>query len=219
MIRRRARSEWDKQQRRTHILTTALALWNEQTFAHFSMAELAARCDLAKGTLYLYFQTKEALFLAVLERLLGAWFADLGASLAAADQLDPAAATDLICASLARHPSLSRLLPIAASILEQNITQDVARAYKQQLLNWCVAAGPALESRLRFIAPGDGLRLLMQIYALVVGLGQMADPSPVVVEVLTDPALAALRVTFDPSLRHTLGLILYGLAAERKPGS
>ena len=51
--KQRARSAADKQQRRAQILATALAMWDDHSFASFAMAEVAARSGLAKGTLYL----------------------------------------------------------------------------------------------------------------------------------------------------------------------
>jgi hypothetical protein len=62
-----------------------------------------------------------------------------------------------------------------------------------------------------FMAPGEGAWLLLQIYALVVGLGQMADPAPVVRAVLAEPHMAPLRVEFAPALRRALAALLRGL--------
>lgn len=212
-LKQRARSSSDKQQRRAHILDTALELWAAHTFASFTMSEVATGSGLAKGTLYLYFQTKEALFLALLARLLDAWFADLDAGLASDDAWDVARIGALICATLERQSALTRLLPIAASVLEHNIPFDTAHAYKQQLLARATYTGALLEQRLPFLAAGDGMSLLLQVYALVVGLGQMADPAPIVRQVLDAPELAPLRVEFGPTFRRTLLTLLHGLAA------
>jgi AcrR family transcriptional regulator len=210
--KQRARSSADKQERRDHILTMALGLWGERTFASFTMAEVAERCGLAKGTLYLYFKTKEELFLALLEAQLGQWFDWLDGGLRARPEAWPgAAAVALVCETLAAQPALVRLLPIAASILEHNIDAGAARAYKTMLLERASSSGALLEARLSFLRPGEGVALLLQIYALVVGLGQMADPAPVVAQVLAEPHMAPLRVEFNPVFATTLGALLRGL--------
>jgi hypothetical protein len=67
-----------------------------------------------------------------------------------------------------------------------------------------------LEQRIG-LAASDGVWLLLQIYALVVGLGQMADPSPVVREVLNDAHMAPLRVDFAPSFQRVLYTLICGL--------
>ncbi|HEU4326587.1 MAG TPA: TetR family transcriptional regulator [Roseiflexaceae bacterium] len=209
--KRRARSATDKQQRRGQILDTALAMWADHSFASVSMADVATRSGLAKGTLYLYFETKEELFLAMLGRLLDAWFDDLDSGLAGVERWEASGAAELICAILERHTALTRMLPIAASILEHNISLESARAYKERLLERSTRTGALLEARLPFLGRGDGTWLLLQIYALVVGLGQMADPSPVVRQALEASEMAPLRVAFGPSIRRSLITLLQGL--------
>ena len=49
------------------------------------MAYLAEKTRLAKGTLYLYFPTKESLYLSICEEELDAWLDTVHESLAAAD--------------------------------------------------------------------------------------------------------------------------------------
>lgn len=51
-----------KAQRRRQILDAALAVFAEQGFAAARLDDIAARTGVAKGTLYLYFESKEALF-------------------------------------------------------------------------------------------------------------------------------------------------------------
>lgn len=209
---RRARSAQAKHERRDAILDAALALWAEQTFGSFAMLDLAARCGLAKGTLYLYFATKEALFLALLERELVAWFDALDSGLEATGTWGAARVGDLLADTLDQRSALTRLLPIASSVLEHNIGRDAARAYKQMLLDRATRSGALLERRLAFLRAGEGTWVLLQIYALVVGLGQMADPSPVVRELLDEPAMAPLRVEFGPAFRRAATSLLRGLA-------
>jgi AcrR family transcriptional regulator len=214
--KQRARSDTDKQQRREHILDTALAMWDTHTFASFTMADVAARSGLAKGTVYLYFQTKEELFLALLDRQLQSWFDDLDVALMEPGDWDVPRAADLLCASLERRAALTRLLPIAASVLEHNIPLETARAYKERLLERSTRSGALLERQLPFLAPGDGFWLLMQIYALVVGLGQMADPAPIVRQVLEEKPLSVLQVDFSPAFRRTITTFLYGLEFQSR---
>ena len=56
-----------KQITRQAILTNALRLLNESGFSGIQMATLARQCQLATGTLYRYFSSKEALCTAVFE--------------------------------------------------------------------------------------------------------------------------------------------------------
>ncbi len=215
VIKQRARTTGDKQQRREHILSTALQIWETHTFASFTMAEVAAESGLAKGTLYLYFETKEELLLALLDGLLERWFDELDTGLAEDSTWDVDRTAALLCAALDHQHALTRLLPIAASILEHNISLPIARAYKAHLLQRSTQSATLIEQRLPFLAPGDGLWLLLQVYALVVGLGQMADPAPIVRQVLQEAQMAPLRVDFGPMFAQSIHTLLLGLAHRR----
>ena len=61
----RARQE-RKEVRSQELTAAALALFVEKGFAATRLDEIAARAGVSKGTLYLYFDSKEALFLAVI---------------------------------------------------------------------------------------------------------------------------------------------------------
>ena len=69
--RRRGRRPRPDQTQRTEglILEAAAGLFLERGFAETRMDEIARRADVAKGTLYLYFPTKAAMFEAVLRRV------------------------------------------------------------------------------------------------------------------------------------------------------
>jgi AcrR family transcriptional regulator len=213
--KQRARSAAAKQRRREHILETALRLWERHTVASFTMGEVAHESGLAKGTLYLYFETKEELLLALLAEQLAGWFDQLDGGLADGGSWNVPRAAALVCAALEHRPALTRLLPIAASILEHNIPLGSARSYKAYLLERSTRSGALLEQRLGFLAPGDGLWLLLQIYALAVGLAQMADPAPVVQQILAEDEMAPLRVAFAPAFTRAITMLLHGLASSR----
>lgn len=59
----------DKETKREAIVATAARVFAERGYRNATMAEIAQAAGTAKGTLYLYFQDKEALFYAVFEWL------------------------------------------------------------------------------------------------------------------------------------------------------
>lgn len=73
--RKRARSEDEKFQRRQQILAAAESHFRDVGFEAFSTAKLARLAGVAKGTLYLYFTTREEVLLSLycqqLERFAG----------------------------------------------------------------------------------------------------------------------------------------------------
>ncbi|MCH2098698.1 MAG: TetR/AcrR family transcriptional regulator, partial [Pseudomonadales bacterium] len=72
-ITQRARSSEQKARRRDAVLEIAEAYFLEVGYESFSMAQLAKRAGIGKGTLYLYFATREELFLTLYEESLVRW--------------------------------------------------------------------------------------------------------------------------------------------------
>ena len=72
-INQRARSAEQKALRRHAVLDAAETYFLEVGYEAFSMAQLAKKTGLAKGTLYLYFQTREELFLTLYDQSLIRW--------------------------------------------------------------------------------------------------------------------------------------------------
>ncbi len=66
-MQQRARTEEAKDQRRQALLAAALDEFFERGFTAARMDDIAARAGLSKGSLYLYFKSKEALFGALVD--------------------------------------------------------------------------------------------------------------------------------------------------------
>jgi len=214
-MHQRARKQEDKQERRDAILAVARALCRDGSPATVTMAEVAARAGLAKGTLYLYFRTREELLLELLAELLWDWFDEIDAGLAVPRRFRAARVAALLAGALERHPPLAPLLSILQAILEHNIELDAAQRFKQHLLARVATTGALLEHRLPRLPRRAGARALLHVNALVVGLQQMGDPAPVVRRVLEDPALRPLRIDFRRELPFALTALLEGFQRPR----
>jgi len=73
VIDQRARSAEQKALRRHAVLEAAETYFREVGYEAFSMTQLAKKTGVAKGTLYLYFKTREELFLTLYEQSLIRW--------------------------------------------------------------------------------------------------------------------------------------------------
>ena len=214
----RARKEEDKEARRRQLLDAALALYRATSYDEVKMADVAERAQLAKGTVFLYFPTKEALFLTLLEEQLFAWFARVEELLAQAEgRWTGAQVARTLAESLEAEEPLTRLMARLQTVLEQNVAVEQVRGFKERLLRAVVRSGTLVEQRLAFLRPGEGVRFLLQVNALVVGLRQMADLAPVVREVFeATPHLAPLRVDFTRELTDSLTTLLRGLESQER---
>src|SRR5664279_2494614 len=87
-MRQRAILPVDKQERHDAILDAAERVLSLSTERGASMAEVADEAKLAKGTVYLYFSSKEELLLALHERNIDAFFTPLIAMVEAREPVD-----------------------------------------------------------------------------------------------------------------------------------
>lgn len=72
-INQRARSAEQKALRRQALLDAAETYFLEVGYETFAMAQLAKRAGVVKGTLYVYFKTREELFLTLYDQSLIRW--------------------------------------------------------------------------------------------------------------------------------------------------
>ena len=207
----RARKQADKERRRRAILDAARALFAERGLGGFAMADVAARAGIVKGTLYLYWPTREELLLSVREELLWQWLDEVDGRIdAARGTVGARKLAGIICDSLASYEPLGRLLAVLQTVLEHNVSRESIVRFKTELARRMAASGARLEARVP-LGRGEGVRALLHLNALLVGLVQMADSAPLVQEVLSVPPLTALKVELPRELRAALATYLNGL--------
>jgi len=211
-LRKRARRPEDKEARRQAILAGARVLFEGTPYREIRMADVARRAGLAKGTVYLYFPTKEALFVAILRAELEGWLAGVeGAFGALAPGTPPRRVAKLLAASVASRPRLRRLLALLHGVLEENLAAAELRGFKRFLRDGVVRAGAALEAAAPGLAGGRGAELVLRLHALAIGIQSMADPSAPARRALRDPELALFDVAFEPMLSRTLSDLVAGM--------
>ena len=209
-IARRAYSEADKLRREELIVAAAQNLLGDKGYFGFSMNDVVAATGLAKGTLYLYFTTKEELCLTVYEREALAWLGDLAPVLAALPlPATPELIARVLAGSVARRPLLARLIALAPLIFEANVSSERARKHKLLLLRALRPAGRLIEQRTGLL-PDDGHALLVRVQVLVAGLEGLAHPPPVMREVYArEPELLPLE--FEAELYALTLAVLKGM--------
>lgn len=204
---RRAFASEDKRARREAILEAARVLFVAGDGSLPSAARIADAAGLAKGTVYLYFRTKEEIFAALLLAGWSAVMAEVGRAFGG----DQGGRDDKVAAFLAAyaahldaHPELMRLDALGYGVLEQNMGADALHAFKITLTSRLTEAGTIADTALG-LPGGRGFRLLMRTYALTRGLWQTTQPDAARGHRTEDPALAPLYPAFAEELREALG--------------
>jgi AcrR family transcriptional regulator len=199
--RQRARSAEEKAGRAEALVAAARRALERDIYDAVTMTDVAAEIGLSKASAYLYFPTKESLFLRVIEDELGAWFARVERGL---KSTTAAGVPKLIARSLAEEPVLLQLLTLLHGRIETNLTLNEIAGFKAFLGTSLTRVGAALEQKLA-LAKGRGAQLLLRLHALTIGLKQMADPPDLVrAAIRANPPLAAMVPDFEAELAAAL---------------
>lgn len=212
----RMRSPAAKAARREVLLEAGRKLFLSQNYAEIRVQDIVKASGLAKGTFYLYFQTKEVLFLGVLLSEMQAWILDLAHVLeqdARKGALLPAQLAQIVVTSLSQRMLFRRLLALLHPVIEENLDAETALAFKESLASLLAPLSGQLDSCFGDFAPGDGLRFLLALNAMVIGLEQMSRLTPQMAQILAAPHLAPLKVDFESELTLLLTRLLAGWKA------
>lgn len=213
--KQRARTEEDRALRRAALLGAAREAIEDGVYDDATMADIAEAVGLSKASAYLYFETKEDLFLSLLEHDLEAWFEIVETGVQKSRGEPVAALSKLVARTLARTPALLTLLSLLHGRLEHGAPQSAVLRFKQFLWRSLTRVGAVLDSALS--APkGFGVRLLLRAHALAIGLGQMASPPQVVQDVMNEhPSLRAMNIDFETEMARTLEDVARGMLVTR----
>jgi AcrR family transcriptional regulator len=212
---RRARAPEHKSQRRAAIVRAAESLLARREPSDSCSVELLARkAGLAKGTVYLYFRSREEVLLAVHEKQTHEVFDVVERALGA-----PAASADSVVRTGVRylhaHPQFYPLAANCRSMLDTNVSTEAALAFKVGLGRRLYVLGQRIEELYPGLRPGEGAALLMNSYAMIIGLWQQADPPQSLRAVMDRPEMAIFKIDFEKQLTAAL-LDLWEAAARRK---
>ena len=198
---KRARAPEHKTERRAVILRAAEALLRRDPSATFAVEEIARRAGLAKGTVYLYFGSREEMLLAVHDAQMEEMFASLERALGR-PKVDAAGVTRAVLGFLRRRPEFFRLSSSCHGAHEGSVAPAVSREHRELVAARLTSIGRRIEALYPGMRPGEGATLLKNCYALMLGLWQLAasplrvptGPGPL------EPEPAALRINFEEQL-------------------
>jgi AcrR family transcriptional regulator len=172
-IRQRAIQTEDKHERHHAILDATERLLVRAPVRVANMAEVADEAGLAKGTVYLYFASKDELLLALHERHTDDFFRALIALLAREEPVNIEEITTITRTHIVERPTFLPLATRCFGVLETEVPREIALAFKERMAQRLQAASVGLERHFPELAPGGGVALLRHSYALIVGLWQM----------------------------------------------
>lgn len=206
----RARQPAQKEQRRTHLLTTARELLAGGVgLRALSLNELARHAEMAKANVYRYFESREALLLALLWEEWQEWFEALQAGWPSG-QRGPTkqdAVIALLARSLARRTLLCELTAALPTVLEQNLGEAAIGDFKRESLAFFGTIARFLAERAPTLSEAAYAELLHDAAHAIMGLYPSLHPSPAAARALEAPDLKFFRRDFRVELERVLGAL------------
>lgn len=219
MTFQRARTDEQRTQRRRQILDTAAAMLREMPVAELSLNALSRRACLAKANVLRYFESREAILLELLDTEIQEWIRELdrtmspvGASVTErGDQL-----ADVLAVSLAARPVLCDLLSAQGSVLERNISTDLAIGHKHAARRSLSALQALIIRYLPELGDAGASALMETTLLMAMAAWPCSHPSEAMkAAYAADPGLAAMRVNFVDVVRRTAAVAISGLIARQ----
>ena len=205
----RARRPDQIEQRKEAILAAALVLFQEKGLENVALADIAAKVGTATSNIYRYFESREHIYLRVLQRLGAAWEQKVYPAL---ERLhgrgNVAKVADIIIEAYLGLPDYGELSTVVNSVLEKQLTPALLVDFRSVFLERRKRLASALAAAVPNTAADLLLPLTFHIFVHVPGLWPFCHPSPASKKMLSEPQFAHLNFDFKTEMSRYLRLIL-----------
>ena len=209
----RALAVEDKEERKQELLDAVEKLYLKHPDRMPNVSEVADQAGLAKGTVYLYFPTKEDMLLELHQRHVTHYFTQLMKLLSVAGPLTFDDVFAVTRDHLIRTPGYLALSSHCFAQMERETPFESAVAFKAGVARTLQHAGAALERHFPALGEGGGVRILLHSYGLICGLWQLLHPNERFEKALSRPELAILKRDYEKEIETALRALWTGLLA------
>lgn len=168
--------------RKNNIIMSAKQLLEEKDYDEISIGQIADKADVAKGTIYIYFDSKQEIFLELMMEELKKWKEDFRFSV---EQYGIQGLYESCKKMLYIFRRATQILTAEKEKLPKNIAQEKYVKFRQTLQSIFWELDKIAEERIDFFEKGDFLQLLIRISVWNIGLYHTAKINLVIVEILT----------------------------------
>lgn len=214
---RPALSEKERASRRATLLGAALSLYREQK-ALPTVSNIAKVAGIAKGAVYLWFRSKEEIFVAILEEAFLELIVGLRHIIESLDprpEFAPDAFATRYAKLLAELPDVVPLSSILNSMFRENLPIESFSRLDRNVGASLSKAGALLEQRFGCLMRCKGSDLLLRTWTLTIGLWIMVDIPDEMKKSLEDPTLETFRRGFYTELKPAVAQLWRGAMIQR----
>lgn len=156
--------------RKEEIIDACASLYETMGFKDITIRDIGMKTSFTRTSIYNYFQTKEEIFLALLQREHEAWAADLEAILEGNDSLSAAAFADALAGTLQRRGCMLKLMSMNLYDMEGNSRLENLVSFKMAYAGALSAVTRCLEKFFPSMTPGDIQEFLYALFPFLFGV-------------------------------------------------
>lgn len=210
----RARSEAQKEQRKTALLAAATRMLMTQPLDEISLNAIAREANISKANVYRYFESREELFLHLTLDAFDGWRDRVVRGLERTTAPDDASrvAEAFVRATL-DDETYARLSSVLSTVLERNVSTEGITRFKRAFIGRTDGLVEALGAALPDFEPMACLELLQIVFFQIASMWPAAHPTPAVQAALEQPELAKFHVDFESGLRRVIKVTIAGIRA------
>ena len=209
----RAMLDQDKESRLKDFLNSASGLFDRNDYDSITVSDICKSAGLAKGTFYLYVDTKEEAFLALTRQQVLVWSQLLDAKFAALGvKPDAIKVAKVLGRSFAEVPQLPRLLQMLHNVLEVNVSEESITAFKREVASANDTHGEVVGKMYPQLSAAQIQLFLLFCHIALTGTWQIANPPAKVRSILERNDLQRFLFDFETALTQQVVVFLKGLS-------
>jgi AcrR family transcriptional regulator len=201
----RARRPKQIEQRREAILQAALVLFQKKGLENVTLADIADRVGMVKSNIYRYFDSREHIYLRVLQSQGAEWEKRVIPGLDALEGKGTVAkVAEVITEGFIQSEEYSTLITVINPVLEKTLAPNHAIDFRSVFFERRKRFAQALALALPGAALETIFPLTLHIFTHVAGLWPLCHPSPSSEKLLREPGFAHLNLDFETEMTRFL---------------
>jgi TetR/AcrR family transcriptional regulator len=201
----RARQPQQIEQRQEAILAAALVLFQKKGLDQVTLADIAEKVGTAKSNIYRYFESREHIYLRVLQRQASEWEKRVMPALAGLKSKGTAAkVAEVLTRSFIQSTEYSTLITVVNTVLEKGLSPELVIDFRTAFCERRKRLAQALAAALPGTLAEEMFPITLHIFTHVAGLWPLCHPSPDSEKLLKEPEHAYLNLDFEMEMTRFL---------------
>ena len=210
-LKKRAISEKDKKKRKEKILKTAWNLFKKTDGQLPTVSVIAQQSGLSKGTFYLYFKTKEEIFLQLYLHKLQEWHESVADQVnKCPENISEVEFAEIITDYVIQNPLLLKMGSLVRGVLEENTDEKVIVETKMQIAQLLARCGQLTCQNFSGVTLNQAIQIHLRIYALIFGLWQITSSPKNIRNLLKKKQIHAFEPDFHDIVVESVATFLKG---------